>query len=311
MTSPQHHPRKSTSSAEHHYFPKALQKFWRDDHGWVQRLSVDGNVDRSKNGTFGHLRNAHRIKLSKNPTPWDESFEYTFGPADSSIPTVIGEILQVEAPSGVEDEAWPERFAPQWHLEESRKGIAELVASLVVRSPSLRNLIRVGIDDFWDRFGNPPWPKGEMPTHLIAANQRPLLEQYANALASRGKFVVLLSDHSEFVFGDGVLNNFRSGGPVSPSNPRCVVPLTPTVAIAYDCPSQYHVSANFAAVRLTPAEVDEVNWYTQVYSGRHLYFRSQLPADLTAFEIGSHQQLRYHRAPWLDGLMEVVANTWF
>lgn len=304
--------RKDTAAAEHHYFPKALQKYWKDDEGWVHRLRLNGKGDRSKNGTFGHVRNAHHIKIAQNPSPWDESFEYIFRNADNSIPLIVAKLSEIEAPFGVEDSDWLRRLAPQVHLEERRAEIAELIASLVVRSPSVRNLIRVGVDDFWERFGGgkTPWV-GEVPNHLIAGNQRPHLEQYSKALASRGKFALLISDHSEFIFGDGMLNNFRSGGPVSPSNPRCLVPLTPTLAVAYDCPSQYHVSANFAAIRLSHNEVEEVNWLTQVYSAQCLFYRSQLPSDLTSFQMGKHQQVRYHQNAWLDALMDTIANTWF
>lgn len=301
--------RKDTAAAEHHYFPKALQKYWKDDAGWVHRLSVSGKHDRSKNGTFGHLRNAHHIKLSDRPTLWDESFEYTFRPADSAIPTVIEALTPAEAPVGVEEREWRERLAPQWYLNERRSEIAELLASLVVRSPNMRNLIRLTVEDFWPE--KPPWPSGSAPNHLIAGNQKPLLEQYSKALATRGKYAILLTDHREFVFGDGMLHNFHSGGAVSPHNPRCLVPLTPTLAVAYNCPSQYHVSADFVAIRLSPEEVDYVNFCTQIYSGRHLFYRSQLPSDLTPFRVGKYQQLEYHRAPWFDELMNTIANTWF
>jgi len=284
--------RKDVASAEHHYFPKALQKYWKDDEGWVHRLRFDGKLGESKNGTFGQVRNAYRIKISDQPSPWDESFEYIFRSADSGIPKVVALLSEVEAPIGVEEKDWRLRLAPQWQLENDRTLISEVVASLVVRSPCLRNLISVGLDDFWERFGGKsPWPKGEVPSHLIAANQRPLFEQYARALASRGKFAVLLTDHKEFVFGDGMLNNFRHGGGSFPWNPRCLVPLTPTVAVAYDCPSHNLVSANFAAIRLSSDEVDEVNWCTQVYSGEYLYYRSRLPAELSSFHAGEHRQL--------------------
>jgi hypothetical protein len=301
--------RKDTAAAEHHYFPKGLQKFWRDDLGWVHRLRSDGKRDKSKNGTFGHVRNAHHIKLADEPSPWDESFEYIFGPIDSAVPKVINALAQVEAPIADHNLAWRDRLAPQWGLETERRSIAQLVASLVVRSPNVRNLIRLTVSSFYN--GELPWPDGKVPQSLISANQKPLLERYGKALSERGKFAILLSDHREFVFGDGLLNNFHSGGAISPHNPRCLVPLTPTIAIAYNCPSQYHVSANFAAIRVSPEEVEEVNWLTQVYSGQYLYYRAQLPADLSSFRVGHHQQVPYHQNAWLDALMDSIANTWF
>jgi hypothetical protein len=302
--------RKDTASAEHHYFPRALQKFWRDDAGWVWRLTASGELKGSKNGTFGQLRNAHRIKFSDEESPWDESFEFIFRKADDSIPETVAMLSEADAPFRHEGaKEWRQRLAPQWHLQATRGEISELIASLVVRSPAVRNLIRVGVDDFWSRSGGPP-PFSTAPDHLIAANQRPLLDCYAKALSERGKFVVLLSDHREFVFGDGMMNNFQSGL-ITPNNPRCLVPITPTIAVAYDCPSSYSQSADFVAARVSPNEVNELNWLTQVYSGKHLFYRSELPRDLTAFQLGKHQQVRYHRSPWLDALMREAASMWF
>lgn len=201
-----------------------------------------------------------------------------------------------------------ERKARQIEERYVRTPLAELVASLVVRSPCVRNQIRVSVSDFFD--GEGPWPNGEVPNPIISYNQRPLLECYSKALAQRGKFAILLSDHREFIFGDGMLNNFH-GGVITPNNPRCVLAMTPAIAIAYDCPISYSKSADFVAARISPNEVDEINWYTQVYSGTHLYYRSELPGDLSAFELGRHQQVQYNRTAWFDGLMGVVANTWF
>jgi hypothetical protein len=301
--------RKDTAAAEHHYFPKALQKFWKDDHGWVHRLRADGKRDRSKNGTFGHLRNAHHIKLSDSPSPWDESFEYTFGPIDSAIPRVVELLAQAETPLCNEERPWRDRFGPQWNLENHRSAIAQLIASLVVRSPCLRNSIRLGVLSY--HSGKGPWPGGEVPSALISMNQKPLLERYARALSDKGKVAILFSDHREFIFGDGLLHNFQIGGPNSPYNPRCLVPLTPTIAVGYDCPSQWAVSANFVAVRLSPEEVNEVNWCTQVYSGQYLFYRSGFPSDISSFRQGEHRQLRFHEHGWFDGMMRELANARF
>jgi hypothetical protein len=303
-------PHKNTKGADHHYFPKALQKFWRNDQGWVSRLSPDGALKHSKTGGFGHIRNAHHVRLADTPTPWDSSFEHTFNAADSAIPAVVALLSQLECPESQEDEDWGSRFTPQWQLDPHRRMIAETVASLVVRSPNLRNGIKVMLNDF--PFGGaPPWPGGEPPNHLIAANQRHTLDSYAKALAERGRFVVLLSNCREFIFGDGMLHNFRTGMPGSPHNPRCLVPLTPTVAIAYDCPSSYYDSPGFLCVNLTPKEVDNVNECTMVYSGRHIYFRNELPRDLSIFQIGRHQEFRYHRDDWFDPMMAAATQWWF
>ena len=168
----------------------------------------------------------------------------------------------------------------------------------------------VMVSDFWGGEAA-HWPDGEVPAHLISGNQKHLLEGYAKALAERGKFVVLLSNCREFIFGDGMLHNFRTGGPVSPTNPRCLVPLTPAIAVAYDCPSSCSQSVSFVTVTATLSEVEAVNEITLIYSGRHIYYRNELPRNLAAFEVGRHQQLQYHRDAWFDEMMKAAANTWF
>jgi hypothetical protein len=303
-------PHKNTKGADHHYFPKALQKFWRDDSGWVSRLGPDGSVKRSKNGSFGHIRNAHHVKLADKPTPWDETFEHTFNAADSAIPSVISLLAQLESRESSEDDGWSARFTPHWDLDTHREMIAETIASLVVRSPNFRNRIRVMLNDF--PFGGAPnWPEGEAPSSLIAANQRHELSKYSKALATRGKFVVFLSNSREFIFGDGMLNNFVSGMPRGSNNPRCLVPIIPTIAVGYDCPSSYTESASFVSVILSPREVDNVNECTMVYSGKHVYFRNEVPRDLRIFQVGRHKEFRHHRDEWLDPMMAAAANTWF
>jgi len=62
---------------------------------------------------------------------------------------------------------------------------------------------------------------------------------------------------------------------------------------------------------LTPDEVEEVNWYTMVYSGQHLFFRNERPRSLDELKRGEHRQLRYHRSDWLDGLFSAAASIRF
>jgi hypothetical protein len=295
-------PHKQTKSAEHHYFPKSLQKLWRDEDGWVSRVSSEGEIKRSKNGTFGHIRNAHHIKIADTPSVWDESFEHFFQQADSSFSFVCGALERLQAPELQPDRDWPQRFVPMSELEKIRPQISNCMASLVVRSPGLRNVIRVGVQAFRD---------DEVPDHLISVNQKHLLETYAKALAQRGKFVVLVSSGPEFYFGDGFLNNFHMGGPPAPHNPRCVVPILPNVAIAYHCPSSSAVSVDFMMASVGADEVREINSYTMVYSGKHLFYRSNPTEIGPEFQIGQHRQFEYHSPDWLDHLYSRSAHQRF
>lgn len=303
------HPRKDLKGASHHYFPKVLQRYWGNEGGWVHRLSADGSFKASKSGSFGHIRNAHHIKLAENPSPWDESFEYTFAHADDSFPQVVELLGTLECEWKHRGAAWCDRFTPQWHLANNRLTIAECVTSLVVRSPSVRNLIRVSLEGFWE--GKGPWPEGKAPASLISVNQKHLLEDYSKTLASRGKFVVLLSESREFIFGDGMLHNFVSGMPPGSVRPRCIVPILPTVAIAYDCPTSHTAYPEFMSVVLDSNEIDEINNYSLVYSCDHIFFRNEFPRELHEFFRGQHRIFQYNRTDLFDSIMSAAANAWF
>ena len=296
-------PHKRTKSAEHHYFPKGLQRFWRDDEGWVWRIDAQGSIDRSKSGGFGHIRNAHHIKIGGKPSPWDETFEHFFDKADNNFPAVVSALQTVQKPDPRHNAPFSDRLEACWNLDRLRTMLAECIASLVVRSPGCRNLIRVGVQPFHD---------GAVPNHLISINQKHLLEAYSKAMGSRGKYVLLISEANEFLFGDGMLNNFRSGGPPSPYNPRCVVPILPNIAIAYDCPIRPStVSANIMALSVSDTEVDEVNSYTMTYSGTHLFYRNGRPTIPDCFSICRHQQFQYHQVTWLENLYNAAASKRF
>lgn len=295
-------PHKNTKSAEHHYFPRAIQRFWRDADGWVHRLSSTGQQKTSKNGSFGHIRNAHHVKLADKPTVWDETFEHTFQKADTAFPALITSLLGLEFGDPLSEAPWRDRLRPVRGLNGRRPALAECVASLVVRSPSVRNLIRVGVAS----FGVAP-----DPDKLIAVNQKTLLGRYTPALREGGKFLIARASGNEFIFGDGCLNNFHVGGAVTPHNPRCVIALTPDLAIIYDSPMSYMSNDKICSVVLAKDEVDLINEMTMVYSKQYIYYRNHVPVDLEDLRLDAHRQFQYHNTPWLSDLLKALADAWF
>lgn len=295
-------PHKRTKSAEHHYFPKSLQRYWRNSEGLVHRRNSSGDIKTSKNGTFGHIRNAHRIQIADVPTVWDESFEYIFGRADTGFRELVGSLQNcIDLTFAIVGDI-SARFLPVWQFEQDSSLLSECIASLVVRSPGFRNSIRVAVQPFHD---------GPVPDHLISGNQQHVLTDYAKAMSQRGKYIFMIAGEGEFIFGDGMLNNFRSGGPPSPYNPRCLVPLTPQIAIAYDCPSSYSVPGRFMSIRLSQQEVDKINFFTMVYSKEHIYYRNQCPKDLAELERNAFQQFQYHNPEWLEDVFMAASNSRF
>ncbi len=77
-------------------------------------------------------------------------------------------------------------------------------------------------------------------------------------------------------------------------------------------PSSYPSEPKLVTLRLAPAEVVSLNELVQIYAKDFLFFRSQPPAVAEVFAIGEFRQLKYHRDPWLDALLDDLAqyNLW-
>lgn len=219
-------------NALHHWWPRSLSKFWADATGHVHRLSSNGDLDRSFPQQFGAIRNNNNIRSGDAPSLWDHSFENTYSKADNAFPDVVRWLQSLKSPISAVNIKKRERISPIIIEEKQRDILAECIASLVSRSPSFRNRIAITAEYYRARFGLPdPTP----PKSLIGVNARHTQKIFSDTIRGSGKFAVLLSGEGEFVFGDGFLHNFSSAN--RPLNPRCLVPITPQIAIFYASPS--------------------------------------------------------------------------
>lgn len=73
--------------------------------------------------------------------------------------------------------------------------------------------------------------------------------------------MVLFSGQQEFILGDGFLHNFSSAD--RPLARRCLVPLTPEIAVFYTRPLPKGL-----VPKLAPEEVAFVNRTVQIYTNR-------------------------------------------
>ena len=121
---------------------------------------------------------------------------------------------------------------------------------------------------------------------------------------------MLLSGESEFIFGDGFLHNISSVAN-TPHCPRCLIPLTPEIAVFYTRPVSYRTYPKGFVMNLTPDEVSFVNHTVQVYAKRELFFREIHPAIDPVFIKCEHRQYKYDAHPWTTALKQAVANTFF
>lgn len=290
----------------HHWWPRSLSKFWADSTGHVHRVSPDGELIRSLPQQFGAIRNDNNIIAGETPSPWDHSFEETYSKADNAFPGLIEWLHTLTSPINATDAPLPQRLSPLIIENRQRELLAECLASLISRSPNFRNRIRLTTEYYREQFGlrDPTAPK-----NLIGINVKGTQKSFSEAIKRGGKFAVLLAGEEEFIFGDGFLHNFSMAD--RPHNPRCLVPITPDIAIFHIHPMRYRSFPQAFVVNLSPKEVSLINWATQVYAKRFLFFREIHPVINDAFTEDHHLEVEYHKHPWLEGLQAAMADTFF
>jgi len=96
------------------------------------------------------------------------------------------------------------------------------------------------------------------------------------------------------------------------SGKKCVLPLTPTVAIVYMLPMSYPSEPKLVSIKLDDDEVQFLNDALQAYANDFLFFRSQEPRLSSAFTQGGHRQFEYHSHPWLEEFLDDLSqyNLW-
>lgn len=293
-------------NAVHHWWPQTVSKFWADENGLTYRVSFDGVLLPSQPKSFGGIRNDNNIKLGGAPTPWDHSFESTFDKADGAFSALIEWLQSLKSRFSANAVPFEERLDPIIITDEQHKTLTECLASLIARSPSLRHSLRLTAEYYQSLMG----VKYPVPQSLIGLNARGGQEHIGRTMSGRGKLAVLLSGESEFIFGDGFLHNVSSANN-PPHNLRCLIPLTPEIAILYTCPGQYRTRPRAFVMNLTPQEVSFVNLTVQIYAKQYLFFREIYPVLSEEFTCGEHRTFQYHKHEWIDGLEVVMANHYF
>ena len=288
----------------HHHWPKGLSKFWCDDEGQVNRLSSNGQLLRCPPKNFGALTDGHRIRFedSDGGSIWDSTIEPMFNNADSNLPHGVTYLLGLESKTGSDGLPLVGRLLGGSLDRNLRANLGESIASLIVRSPAFRNQMKINVDDLRQGI---PYRDFNDERNLIVANLNQEFSGISKSLKSGGKLVVLFSDTNEFIFGEGFLHNLH--GAVS-SGQKFLVPLTPTMALAFTRPIRYMTHPEIVTLRLHANEVDICNEITQVYSKDYVYFRDQMPKLIPNFTDGSFQVFEYHRHEWLDNLLHFAAN---
>jgi hypothetical protein len=287
------------SSSVDHYWPESISDFWKDSEGQVNRHSWNGELTRSPPKNFGGLKKGHQIRLDGL---WDTTIEPQFNKADSNVPRVIKQLLSLDSKDRVESRPLQERLLGYTLTDDMRAILGEILASLIVRSPAFRNHKAITANFYRQGL---PHRDSNGERNLIVANMNQDYQRIVQSLRTGGKIVVLFCDTTEFIFGDGFLNNISAD---SFSNQKLLIPMTPNMCVALSRPISYYSKPNTITVRLATEEVDMCNEITQIYTKDYVYYRNVRPKIVPEFSKRSFLELEYHRHPWLDNLLDEICR---
>ena len=290
-------------SALHHWWPRSLSRFWADDTGIARQLWWNGREVTSRPETFGAIKNAHHIKLRDEGTVWDMSFEQAFSRADSQFPGLVDWLGTLESKTVDASAPLVARLCAQPLPIERKKQLSECLASLIVRSPYSRNMIKLTAEYGQQALGL----RAGVSKALIAANMRGCQEAFAKAMNGGGKFAVLSAHTKEFIFGEGFLHNFPSFA-TTVFSPRCIVPVTPTITLIYLRPVSYRSPPELVTIRLSDDEIEFFNDTIQVYSKDFIFYRNKKPSVIPAFGQREFLQYQYNDTAWLGYFLSEIAH---
>ncbi|CCB66640.1 hypothetical protein [Hyphomicrobium sp. MC1] len=298
---------KTFEKVRHHWWPAALSCFWADRNGEVSQLTPDGSKHSSLPKGFGFDKHSHNLRFGG---AWNSSFEDDFSGADEAMGGIVDWLNTLEGKREKRPLPLSERLFGQPMTADQRATLSECVASLVVRSPLMRHRLDCKLKGDRERLPNPFPDKKETASDYqttLAYNLRPLLRDFGHRMRVTGKFCLLMSEDRELIFGDGFYNNFPTSAYLAVSL-KCIVPLTPTLAMLYTNPREYVSVPDLMTMVLRRDEVDFLNLLVQVYSCERLFYRCDRPEIDREYSARHHMQLNDHQHPWLEGLFEAVAE---
>lgn len=120
-------------------------------------------------------------------------------------------------------------------------------------------------------------------------------------------FVILHSDHSRFICGDGYLDWLSGSLQANRVDGRALIPLTPHLCVYICTPTAMRTDRNCAAIRVAPWMVEQVNDITQVYSRDRLFFLGRKPRLTVNFlkrQFLEHSDYRVDLLDQLDGIAQ-------
>lgn len=302
--------------ATHHWWPKALQRYWLDKKGRINWVIPSGELKFKKNlDKVGSKRHGHT--LFKNNL-WESNFEKEFS-IDNEINRIIDTLTSLK-PLG----RTPREFINLLFLifkkdrslkdmchyydmdEKTHRNLLALLYSLAIRSPARRfQYERTGMD-----WGFPPsedMGKMNMFQHFMGAKR--LFDQGS---LSGHRFVILHSPMKKFCFGDGMFDLINTnlpgngiGGMIGIGG-RFLVALTPNLCVYFCTTNSRDKSKNTASISVAPWIVDWVNEIVQIYSGNIIFYSGKPPKITEHFKQGNFLKHNYRKDSLINMLDDVA-----
>jgi len=263
---------------KHHWWPKSLSKFWKDENGKVHRIEPNGKVILSNPKEFAHISNGHNF-LYDNPSSWEGTIEHYFDTPDRNMANVIQDLKEFREWNQFEKKYI---YAVQEEDGDNLDRLRECILSLIVRSPMYRNSLNNLVLGF----------RGELEKSesklLTTSNLGTAYRELIKNSKGRGRLVILFSDYAEFIYGDGIYSNISSTVHHL-TDLRVVIPFTPNIAVIWASPMSYASKPHTMALAIDALTVLMINNATQVYSKDYLFYRREKPEIIEAFALQEHR----------------------
>jgi hypothetical protein len=289
--------RKLIRGEKHHWWPVGLSQHWANEFGFVHRITPNGAIQEAPPKKLASISDGHNITFKELPS-FEHTFEQEYDRADTDFPMIIKMLDDLRQRHPKEKVNEVDIYFPHRCEMDFLNRLCGCLVSLVVRAPKFRNSI-VG---FFNAIGSTIVNYEHKRT--IAMNMVRKQEEITASLNGSGKFVVLFSESSEFIFGDGFYHNISMNGVHCSPNVRMLVPLTPNLAILYVRPMAYMPEPRLMTRLANRDLVMMINETVQIYSKECLFYKSEKPTLSEHFVTREH--LEFTAGDPVDELIESI-----
>ena len=288
-------------SANHHWWPRGLSKFWIGMDGKVGCVRRDGGdfkVIRTQHQNFGGKRDGHSHIFGENrhDSPWNRSDEHVFDGVDNNMGMLVEHLEKIALQT---QNAKLAKWNPIHSNPVLRDELAPAMLSLCLRNPHSRYLASsMGRNLVGYERGS------QIDRNVSLSNILASFHANAKHLRGSGRFGIFFARESEFIYGDGFFHNVHISGDFF-GNISMLVPMTPKIAVGYRLPSRYMTEPMFCVMNVGADIVTSFNNLVQIYSETELFFSNIEPQLIPEFERGEFLRIQAQHNPalhWLNQL---------